>query len=109
MSHYQQKIAQLVLVTEIVGRKPQREQPRMGLDNQRIRFNWGYHDGASDVRNVYKTTEERQQFAASHFDRAYAEGHAAGDAAQTAGTYTNDSMVAWVISGRSDDFAGWRQ
>lgn len=97
-----------VLVTKTVSRT-QREACRMGLDNQRIRFNWGYHDGASTVRNNYKTVEERAAFVQHHFDLAYSAGYAAGMKDQAAGVYTNNSTTAWNQSGRVDDFAGWRQ
>lgn len=87
----------------------QREMPRMGLDNQRIRFNWGYHDGASQQRNIYKTTEEAALFVQHHFDRAYADGFVAGMCDEATGTYANNSTTAWEQSGRTDDFTGWRQ
>ena len=87
----------------------QRETPRMGLDNQRIRFNWGYHDGASSQRNGYKTTEEAALFVQHHFDRAYADGFVAGMRDEAAKVYANNSTAAWEQSGRVDDFAGWRQ
>lgn len=97
-----------VLITT-TKRGSKREAPRMGLDNQRIRFNWGYHDGASSLRNGYKTSEEAVVFVQHHFDRAYADGFAAGMRDQATGCYTNDSTAAWTASGRVDDFAGWRQ
>ncbi len=71
----------------------QRETPHMGLDNQRIRFNWGYHDGASSQRNGYKTTEEAALFVQHHFDRAYADGFVAGMRDEAA-----SSQVASTIS-----------
>ena len=97
-----------VLVTTFAARKPQREAARMGLDNQRIRFNWGYHDGASDVRNGYRTAEQQALFIEHHFDRAYADGYRAGLTDQAAGKYANNSNDAWQSSNRTDDFAGWR-
>lgn len=66
-------------------------------------------EGASSLRNSYKTSEESAIFVQHHFDRAYADGFTAGMRDQAADTYINDSTTAWSQSGRVDDFAGWRQ
>lgn len=85
----------------------QREEPKMGLDNQRIRFNWGYHDGASkESRNP---STDHSALIMHHFDRAYADGYLAGVLAQIRGEYADSSTAAWTASGRADDFNGWRQ
>ena len=97
-----------LVLTTTTKHSVQRETPAMGLDNQRIRFNWGYHDGASTLRNNFKTEQEIAEFVANHFDRAYSDGFAAGVRDQSDGRYTNNSQIAWQTSGRIDDFQGWR-
>ena len=94
------KRGKLYLVTEFGGsRKPQREPIKPGLDNQRVRFNWGFWDARSDVKNGRAVCD-----VAGHFDRAYADGYVAG----IAGGADTTSEPAWLRSGRADDFGGWR-
>ena len=61
----------------------------------RIRFNWGYHDGAHDVRR-------RGQIAsmAGHFDKMYAAGYLVGVDDAKRGEYTGDSTRAWLARRR---------
>jgi hypothetical protein len=66
---------------------------REGLDNQRTRFNWGYHDGAMDMKRG--TVRD----VSHHFDRTYATGYEAGVLAQRTGTYEGTSFGAWKASG----------
>ena len=60
----------------------------MNMNNPRIRFNWGYHDGALayDLRQGYRYT---------HFDRQYLAGWQAGYEGRKQGAYTTDSTQAW--------------
>ena len=81
-----------------------REEARHGLDNQRIRFNWGYHDGASDVRHG-RTLRNM----AEHFDLAYGDGYRRGVKDAGEGRATDSSERAWLASRRKDDFGGWRR
>lgn len=93
------KRGKTILVTEFGGtRKPQREQAITGLDNQRVRFNWGFWDGRADVR------ADRTRDVSTHFDRAYADGYVAG----RVDVMNDTSEPAWLRSGRTDDFGGWR-
>lgn len=68
-----------------------RHKPTAHKFEPRIRFNWGYHDGANDVikgRRVRSMT--------GHFDRFYAQGYEAGVDDARAGDYCDDSSVAWA-------------
>jgi hypothetical protein len=58
------------------------------LDQPRIRFNWGFHDGAEHRRN-------RVRNVSGHFDRIYAEGYRAGVSAAASGENTESSASAW--------------
>ena len=67
----------------------------------RVRFNWGYHDGASDqaawiVANWAHGRFDRDGRAAMRkHDRFWAEGFEAGEQARREGTYSGDSSLAW--------------
>ncbi len=65
--------------------------------SDRIRFNWGYHDGAADekdgIRPPWTLVQTREQKRAQ--DAAYMDGYEAGEAAQVAGIYAGDSTKAW--------------
>ena len=63
----------------------------------RIRFNGGYHDGASDAqRGVFKPggllTPNKP-----HFDKLYEQGYRAGHMDAKEGKYTEDSTAAWKV------------
>ncbi len=88
----------LVTVFGNSTRKPQREAVS-DLDKQRVRFNWGYWNARSDVKEsrMYRNMS-------THFDRAYAAGYVAG-------LTDNDpasSEPAWSRSGRENNYEGWR-
>lgn len=59
------------------------------LDAPRIRFNWGFHDGAAESRR------NRIRNVSRHFDRIYAEGYQAGVSAAQRGDNTDSSAPAW--------------
>ena len=67
----------------------------------RVRFNWGYHDGASAytnpraslVRNGFGTRMD------THPDRPYSKGYEAGYRDKQAGVYQEDSTAAWSAAG----------
>lgn len=76
----------------------------------RVRFNWGYHDAAHGVRMGWANPEKNFGFAntgimagletpesvlSRHYDKAYARGWYAGYTDMLAGTYENDSDRAW--------------
>ena len=65
--------------------------------SDRIRFNWGYHDGADDVKNsrrpLWETRITREQKRLQ--DPAWMDGYEMGEAAQIAGTYNGNSDEAW--------------
>lgn len=62
------------------------------LDEPRIRFNWGYHDGASDVRN---NRHKSQEWFRNHFDKVYLQGYDVGRRDMQNGEYTENSTRAW--------------
>lgn len=71
------------------------------LAHPRIRFNWGYHDGAFEQVEFSKTRDM-----STHFDWWYAQGYERGIADAKAGTYANNSCAAWTaLSGMTDDFS----
>lgn len=57
----------------------------------RERFNWGYHDGASDAqrRKIAPWAGRR------HYDRSYEAGYYAGQQASEDGEYNGWSETAW--------------
>lgn len=70
------------------------------LDDPRIRFNWGYHDGASDVRNNRHKSDE---WFRKHFDKVYLQGYAAGWRDMQNGEYQENSTRAWNERRRRGD------
>lgn len=65
----------------------------------RVRFNWGYHDAASDVRNgraIRMDGNTAETIVANHFDQAYAIGYTFGHRDALAGTYKEWSAAAWA-------------
>jgi hypothetical protein len=73
------------------------------LDRDRVRFNWGYHDGASEaVSGVFPVRLQRwgADWQNHHHDPTYVAGWQIGYDDAKAGTYTNNSEGAWIRSGR---------
>ena len=66
----------------------------------RIHFNWGYHDGAGDVRNgrVRLGIPTGELFALPAANRAYCSGYHAGVNDARDGGYAQDSTAAWEAS-----------
>lgn len=72
--------------------------------DEQTRFNWGYHDAASDVENsrtplvdgvrFYGTTKE---WAEARGPSPYVTGYVAGHKASKNGTYDNSSKSAWEM------------
>ena len=56
----------------------------------RIRFNWGYHDGAHEAQNRMWDRSLK-----SHFDKIYIQGYQAGRSDFLNGIYNQDSTEAW--------------
>lgn len=65
-------------------------------EGNRVEFNWGYHDGASDVRNG---REERDM--STHYSRGYAAGYRAGVRDAKGGLDTSSSEPAWLAAVRA--------
>ena len=64
------------------------------LDQNRIRFNWGYHDGALDVRTGF----ERKDDLNKHYDQVYVRGYRAGAEDMRQATYFGDSVKASFVN-----------
>lgn len=61
----------------------------------RIRFNWGYHDGANDsLKRKWRVT--------THFDKTYLKGYDRGFDDQNNGVYNQDSTEAWKNRNRKN-------
>lgn len=65
----------------------------LSLDSPRIRFNWGFHDGAAN--HAGRSYTDAAEFARKHFDREYARGYLAGFEAAQRGESTESSEPAW--------------
>lgn len=65
------------------------------LDQNRVRFNWGYHDGAHDIRTGFTRSDDLDK----HYDQVYVRGYRAGQADMRNAVYFEDSTVAWEASG----------
>lgn len=66
-----------------------------GLEADRIRFNWGFHDGAGEQeRGVGLRNMDL------HFDPTYADGYRRGVEYASQGLKHDDSAQAWQESGR---------
>jgi hypothetical protein len=76
------------------------------LDSDRIRFNWGYHDGAREIDRP--NPNRTPGWEARHFDPVYVAGHAAGTADKRNGTYAGNSESAWIASGRINGVTDYR-
>ena len=67
----------------------------------RVRFNWGFHDGASEQASFILANWARNRFdrdsraAMKAHDSAWAEGFDAGLSARKGGQDTSDSTAAW--------------
>lgn len=67
------------------------------LDADRIRFNWGYHDGARELTQPNPVREQRRgrDWQAKHHDPIYVAGWNLGRDAAEAGEYTGNFQAAW--------------
>ena len=75
------------------------------LQTNRIRFNWGYHDGASDQFNGRgHRMEERlgAEWTEKHHDPVYVDGYLNGKVDARTGRYFDDSSSAWINSDYAD-------
>ena len=63
----------------------------LSLDSPRIRFNWGFHDAAADVRYGRAVRD-----VSHHSCLAYAAGYVKGVAAAQVGEPTDSSEPAWL-------------
>ena len=66
----------------------------------RVRFNWGYHDAATDarlkmVRDVVEFGPQTPRIVSEEHDLAYARGYRAGLKDAFAGKYAGNSDAAW--------------
>jgi hypothetical protein len=75
-------------------RKTRRTEPTL-LDEPRVRFNSGFWDGLAGCWAGGSNRSGLQL--AEHFDRAYAAGAQAGDAARRAGEQPETSDEAWLF------------
>ena len=61
------------------------------LESPRVRFNWGYHDGASDFLN-----RRRRKWLNGHpHDKTYGQGYDYGYEDALRGEYSESSEAAW--------------
>lgn len=65
--------------------------------DNRLNFNWGYHEGAQDrLHNLPKRTEFSKCGRSNAEVTAYAAGYEFGWEDATEGVYANDSSEAWT-------------
>jgi len=74
------------------------------LDQNRIRFNWGYHDGALDIRTGFVRRDDLDK----HYDTVYVVGYRAGAEDMRNATYFEDSTKAWEASGIESGVTAYR-
>lgn len=89
-----------------VARTKKSESPKF---ENRVRFNWGYHDAANAVKCGWNTAEKNFGFGSSlkitcvadvleqHFGSSYAQGWQQGYFDAEDGTYDNSSEAAWLL------------
>jgi hypothetical protein len=69
------------------------------LTSPRVRFNFGYHDGAANKRAnrqaMWLKCYQGNGSMGSHYDKIYVEGYWQGHEAQAAGQYMESSQAAW--------------
>lgn len=70
------------------------------LFSDRVRFNWGYHDGASPqagfiLANWARNFPADNRAAMRAYDKAWADGFEAGELDLREGCYRGDSTQAW--------------
>lgn len=82
------------------------------LDSNRVRFNWGFHDGASEARQgrvaSIRLTRWGPHWKAQHFDPIYVQGYEAGWDYYQAGKNWSSSLDAWEASGIPEGHAPYR-
>jgi len=82
------------------------------LDSNRLRFNWGYHDGAFFVNHGMTRRPDDLTVAtieARHFDPIYAKAWVRGYADAKARAYHASSEPAWIASGIKDGYEDHRR
>lgn len=81
-----------------------------GLDENRVRFNWGYHDGASEQRNFDGPAPIRggDGWRSRHFDPVYVAGWNAGFYDAKSGASTESSERAWQESEIAEGITPYR-
>ena len=62
----------------------------MRYTESRVRFNWGYQDGAGDI-----LAKRSPRSVAGHFDAVYAQGYEYGIEDARNDAFTGDSTLAW--------------
>ena len=69
-----------------------------GTYEPRIRFNWGYHDGASDLKNGWTRLDGAtvSNIEYKHFDKSYSRGYVEGYYDFKEGIYNENSTAAWM-------------
>jgi hypothetical protein len=77
------------------------------LDSNRVRYNWGFHDAATNHANKWIRPDRLtvETILAGHFDPIYAKGWVAGWMASEKGEYSGTSITAWLNSGIEDGYA----
>lgn len=71
------------------------------LTHPRVRFNWGFHDAASDARHgspreLRQVGAQNETAVSAEFNFWYAHGYEAGLRAVESGTSTDLSDAAWI-------------
>lgn len=72
------------------------------LDEDRIRFNWGYHDGN------WEAGRGKIRDVGNHYDPVYASGYVEGVKSFKRGTYSGNSESAWIKSGREEKISPYK-
>jgi hypothetical protein len=67
----------------------------ISLDSPRVRFNWGYHDGASDAQHKRPIREPNIKGWPAALNRAYRQGYEAGVRDVREARYSGNSDAAW--------------
>lgn len=100
--------------TKIRDSKTGRLRQPMDLDKDRVRFNWGYHDGAHEWTQHRGSAAIRLErwgtgWQSKHHDPVYVAGYNCGQHDAKVGCYFGDSRLAWdkaVTDGRVNGVDG---